>query len=205
MTCTTISTLMNFFSYKWHKDLQQFSQKNELISVMRCIYHTLTCSIIFFFYSTMHNFLYAKRLHKVIWHKTHIYFTYITIHSIRHKSAPYMYKISLVHRQITYSDNMAIFHTSDCYQVDKMLSDMCICTIIKMHSNYKTPNSVQNHTPYIHHDILTCSTPCLLQQQITHPTKYKSYTIHNCYVLKLSIKSPCRYTNDNILIYDICS
>ena len=169
---------------------------------MRYIYHTLTCSIIFFFCHVIHNFLHAKRLHKVIWHKTHIYVTYITIHTIRQSSAPYMYKISLQHRQTTYADKMAIFHT---YYT--AIWHVCICTIIKTHSNYKTQSSVQNHTSYIHQDILTCSTPHLLQQQITHPTKYKWYTIHNYYVLKLSIKSSFRYTNDNIhlLIYDIYS
>ena len=65
------------------KTCNNFLQKNDLIWVMTYIYHTLTFTIIFSSSSLMHNFLHAKRLHNMIWHKTDIYFTYITMNTIR--------------------------------------------------------------------------------------------------------------------------
>ena len=53
-----------------------FLQKNDLIWVMKYIYHTLTITILSCSGSLMHNFLHAKRLHKVIWHKTYIFYAY---------------------------------------------------------------------------------------------------------------------------------
>ena len=89
-----------------------------------------------------------------------------------------------------------------------LLSDIWgISTIIKIEWNYTTQSSVHNHTSYIHQDILSWTRIHWLQQQIAYPTKYKLYNIYNYYVLKLSIKSSFRYTNNNInlLIYDIYS
>ena len=53
-----------------------FLQKNDLIWVMKYINHTLTITILPCSSSLMHNFLHAKRLHKVIWHKTYIFNIY---------------------------------------------------------------------------------------------------------------------------------
>ena len=58
------------------KTYNNFLQKNDLIWVMKYIYHTLTFTILSSSSSLMYNFLHAKRLHKVIWHKTYIFYIY---------------------------------------------------------------------------------------------------------------------------------
>ena len=101
------------------KTCNNFLQKNELIWVMRYIYHTLTFTIIFFSCSLMHNFLHAKRLPKVIWHETHIYFTYRT-------TIPWV--TNLLHTCIRYhfyKDKLLTHMKWQFFTHITLLSDMC--------------------------------------------------------------------------------
>ena len=166
---------------------------------MKYIYHTLTFTSLSSSSSLMHNFLHSKRLHKVTWHKTYIFYTY---------NNTYNYTIifpihlsDITYTNTNYLHEMPIFHT---YYT--AMWHMFICTIIKTKSNYRGWSSFHNNTSYIHQDIPIHLTPYWLQQQITLPIKYKLYMIHNSYLLELSIKSSFRHTNYNIhlLIHDIC-
>ena len=123
-----------------------FLQRNDLIWVMKYIYHTLKITSLSCSASLLHNFLHAKRPHKVIWHKTYIFYIY----NYAQSSALYMYKISLIQIQITYSHEMAIF---------THITHVCISTMIKIQSHYSGWSSFQNNTWYIHQDILSCLTP----------------------------------------------
>ena len=57
-----------------------FLQKYDFIWVMKYIYHTLRCTILSLPRSFMHNFLHSKRVHKLLWHDTCIFYIYNDIY-----------------------------------------------------------------------------------------------------------------------------
>ena len=82
ITCTTISTCMKFCSYKWNKDLQQFSTEKmtwyEWWNISTILSHALSspppvasCII-----------SYIQKEYTKWYNTTHIYFIYITMHTM---------------------------------------------------------------------------------------------------------------------------
>ena len=75
--------LWNFLMTNDIKTCNNFLEINELISVMRYIYQTLTCSFSFFFCCVIHNFLHAKDYRK--WYNSkHIFLFYINNYRYHH-------------------------------------------------------------------------------------------------------------------------
>ena len=105
----------NFVVTNEIKTCNNFLQKNDLIWVMKYIYHTLTHTILPSSSSLMHNFLHSKKSTQSDMTQ-HIYILHIYWYIPWHNNLPpYMYQISLIYIQITWQDNFS--HIWHCYLI----------------------------------------------------------------------------------------
>ena len=123
-----------------------FLQKYDFIWVMKYIYHTLRCTILSLPRSFMHNFQHSKRVHKVIWHNTCIFYIY--------NDTYYDTIIFPIHVKHITDIHTNYMKWQFFYTYDTAIWYMYICAIITTLSNYQNWSTFQNNTSYIHQDIL---------------------------------------------------